>query len=162
MITIKYFVVSLAAQCPLLTVPQPTVAPNLEAMIGTCVINPIMGHVQLSLVSPLHISNRLQAAAAYDLNVHSFDSDLTLGLSYHPANADNVRSDAVRLGFSWRYGMGFSLASQISDNLAVKFGLATGPIWYRPSGIECLPSPRTSWRSDRPLIGLELSYVSSV
>lgn len=130
-------------------------------MVGTCMINPIMGHLQISLVSPLDLGNRLQAAALYDLNVHSFDSDLALGLTYQPGSTNGVRSDEVCLGTSWRHGMGLSVAARVSDRLKVRLGLSTGPIWYRPSGIECLPTPRRSWRSSSPAIGLELVYDSS-
>lgn len=70
--------------------------------ITTTVINPIMGHLQTSFTAQL--TNSIRAAARYDLNFYSGDSDVALG-----ALIFNCTGDLIRLRCSWRHGLALSL-----------------------------------------------------
>lgn len=139
---------------------------KVESMIGTCLINPIMGHIRMTLTSPTFHPD-LQISSRYEVNLHSFDSDLVAGLQYSPSR--RVIQDArpyegdnegkmISFRVSWRHGAALSLASTYSSNLTMRFGVSSGPIGSSSHSNQSLPNPIVLWRSLRPCLGFEINY----
>lgn len=124
----------------------------IPPMVGTFLVNPIMGHVQVTLASPICLRS-LTAAIRYDLNVYSFDTDLTCGLTCIPSFGQQLRLRA-----SWRHGLAIGLSSTLHDRVCMNVGIASGPFWKKSSDTESVPI--TPWKSLNPSVGLELCIES--
>lgn len=140
-------------QCP----AQPAVStsqPPVLPMVATAAVNPIMGNVQMTLVSPV-VRHDISFAARYDLNVHSFDADLVSGLAFVPA-----AGQFLQLRCSWRHGLALCLGSALEGAARFRIGVSSGPMWSKPTGIESVPRPLFAWRSLAPSIGFEIAVES--
>ncbi|PJF18754.1 Mitochondrial distribution and morphology protein 10 [Paramicrosporidium saccamoebae] len=121
--------------------------PRMAPMVATFLMNPLMGHLQMTLTSP--IRRAVTASIRYDVNVHSFDADLAAGLVYAPE-----KYQQLRLRASWRHGIAMGIGGKLGG-VNVRVGLASGPIWSKPTGIESVPTLIPSLGS--PSIGFEVS-----
>jgi hypothetical protein len=133
----------------LVDLPNTIQKTQMPPMVATFIMNPLMGHLQVTLTSPIH--RAVSASVRYDVNVHSFDSDLATGLVYSPGT-----DQQLCLRISWRHGLAMGISGSLGGGASVKVGVASGPIWSRPSGIESVPNLIPSWS---PSIGFKLSLV---
>lgn len=122
---------------------------SVDPMIGTLLLNPIMGHIQVCCTSPI-IYPGLQSSLRYDFNLHSFDADLVGALLFRP-----LPHQQIRLRGSWRHGLALSVESSIADGVKLEFGIATGSLDRHILGVEG-SIPRPAYHPT-PSIGLTLS-----
>ncbi|KNE63496.1 hypothetical protein AMAG_08618 [Allomyces macrogynus ATCC 38327] len=94
---------------------------------ATLTLNPIMGHVAATYSS--HITRGLSAGCRYDYNIHSFESDLAVGVAFRrdaSNDEDEVGVDGAGTWLRVRYGIARGLAlvyQQQWHSLHVRLGL---------------------------------------
>jgi hypothetical protein len=83
------------------------------------VANPIMGHFLCDYSTA--VSPQIFAATRYDLNVHSFDSDISLGIEY---SAPNNSGQVLKAFLSLQNGLGLRLDG-LWNGVICSIGLGT-------------------------------------
>lgn len=96
-------------------------AHNNSKVVLTLTGNPLMGHYRTTLTAPI-ICPGLRASCRYDINLNSFDSDLSAGVAYDlPSEAG-----AIKVAACMRSGLSFVLQTLLAEGIKVRFGLKTG------------------------------------
>lgn len=103
----------------------------------------------MTLTTPIHRTVTL--STRYDVNLNSFDSDVVTGMLYEPKSG----REQLRIRASWRDGIALSMSAVFGGGLKGRIGVASGPIWVKPTGVESVP---TGIRVRSPSIGFEVSF----
>jgi hypothetical protein len=93
-------------------------------MTGALLVNPIMGHVQISLSSPLLWQRSLWISTRYEVNVHSIASELVAALHFVPVEG----LGSIRLRASTRHGIGMLMSLGTSGTSRLEVSLSSGSI----------------------------------
>jgi hypothetical protein len=96
-----------------------------EPMICTLTGNPLMGHYRTTFTTPF-ISPNVFISTRYDVNINSFDSELSVGAAYLDPTPLNQN---VRCAVGLKTGVTFLIRTNITENIKIRFGLKTGPFY---------------------------------
>ncbi len=152
--------------------------PALQPMIASASVNPIMGHVQVSLASQLLASPPISGAVRYDFNMFSLDSDVAAGICIDAASAaqrassplegapglpeeqSGASSEALKLRFSLKHGVSLGLSGAFKeDMISVSLGISSGPLFGLPCHTESIRVPCFAWSrfAQGPHVGISLA-----
>lgn len=97
-----------------------------DGLVGSCIINPIMGNFRISLATLLTSSFIL--SSYYTVNVHSYDSDVGAAIWYRRPEQFNHshNDDQVKLVFSTQQGIKLLLTTRLGPAANFAIGLGTG------------------------------------
>ena len=93
--------------------------PSKANRILTLTGNPLMGHYRCTLTAPILFPGLL-ASSRYDINLHSFDSDLSAGFSYA------LGAGLINGAAGGRGGVSFVLQTAVGEGVKVRVGVRVG------------------------------------
>lgn len=98
-----------------------------EPLICTLTGNPLMGHYRTTFTTPF-ISPNVLISTRYDVNINSFDSELSIGAAYRDPSPLNQN---IRCALGLKTGFTFLIHTNFTENIKIRFGLKTGPFSHQ-------------------------------
>lgn len=95
-------------------------------LIFTITGNPLMGHYRSTITTPF-ISPKISVSSRFDVNINSFDSDLSIGTSYRD---DSPLDQGLQFSFGLKNGISFVMQTNLTEIIKIRFGVKTGPIKF--------------------------------